>query len=190
MVLSRAIVIYISHMKLPMKYKVFALSLVVASQLIATTSAHAATTQLTLTVTSSVPPAALSISAPSNLNLGSNVSFPSTFTTTFPSEVAVSDTRGTSTNWSSTVLISALSPISGPAIPASVFSYALGLVSKSGSGTLTQSDAPLPGTASTVLIATLVGTNVSASWTPTLTLTEPGAPATGSYTGTVTSSVY
>jgi hypothetical protein len=118
------------------------------------------------------------------------VSFPSTFTTTFPSEVAVSDTRGTSTGWSSTVLISALSPISGPAIPASVFSYALGLVSKSGSGTLTQTDAPAPGTASTVLTASGVATNVSASWTPTLTLTEPGAPATGSYTGTVTSSVY
>jgi len=177
-------------MKLPLNYKVFALSLIIASPLIDTISAYAATTTLTLTVTSSVPPNALSISAPSTLSLGTNVSFPSTFATPFPSAVVVTDTRGTSTDWGSSVLISALSPISGPAIPASVFSYALGTVTKSGTGTLTQTDAPSPGTVSTVLSASGVSTNVSASWTPTLTLTEPGAPATGSYSGTVTSSVF
>jgi hypothetical protein len=84
-----------------------------------------------------------------------------------------------------------LSPIiSGPAIPASVFSYALGTVTQVGTGTLSQLDAPTPGTVSTVLSASVVTTNVSASWTPTITLTEPGSPATGDYAGTVTSSVF
>jgi hypothetical protein len=38
-------------------------------------------------------------------------------------------------------------------------------------------------------VATVVTGNVSGSWSPTITLTEPDAPATGSYAGTITSSV-
>lgn len=177
---------YVTHMKLPLKYKVFALSLIIASPLIGTISAYAATTTLTLTVTSNL----LSISAPTNLNLGSSVTFPATFTTHFGSAVAVTDTRGTSTGWISQVLVSPLSTAGNPDIPASVFSYAVGTVTKTGTGTLAQQDAPTPGTATTVLTATLVSSNVSASWIPTLTLTELGTPAGGAYTGTVTSSVF
>jgi len=175
-------------MKLSPKQRIFALIIIISSPSIGIISAHAASTQLTLTVTSNVPPAALTISAPASLSLGTNVSFPSTFTTTFASPVAVTDTRVAALGWTSQVLISELTPASGPAIPSSVFSYDTGHVTQSGGGTLLSTAALTPGVTSTVVLAT--GVVTSAAWWPTLTLTEPGAPATGTYTGTVTSSVF
>jgi hypothetical protein len=82
-----------------------------------------------------------------------------------------------------------LTPAIGPAIPASVFSYNPGSLTSTGAGTLVPTIASAPGTASTVVTATST-IGMSGSWTPTLTITEPNAPATGSYSGTVTSSVY
>jgi len=175
-------------MKLSLNHKVFALTLIFGTPLIGTFSADAATTQLTLTVISSVPLATLTISAPSNVNLGT-VSFPSTFTNTFTAPVVVTDTRGGGLGWDSSVLISPLTPtLSGPSIPATVFSYDPGTPSQTGTGTLTFFSAPTPGI-STLVVSSAAGGNVSASWLPTLTLTELLSPATGSYTGTVTSSV-
>jgi hypothetical protein len=176
-------------MKLPMKYKVIALTLIVGSPLIGTYSADAATTQLTLTVVGA--PLGLTITAPSSLSLGANVTFPSTFTTTFPAPVQVTDTRSTSLGWISIVQISDLTQASPStaSISASVFSYNPGSVTKvvGGSSTITSNVAPSPGGPS-IVVSSSVGTSTSAFWTPTLTLTEIGQPALGSYTGTVTSS--
>jgi len=181
-------------MKLPRQQQLIALILSITLPIIGSASAYAATTRLTLTVTSSTappPPAALVIAAPASVSLGTNVTFPSTYTTPFPSSVTVTDTRLTNIGWISTVLVSALTQVLGATIPASVFSYNPGTVTKnSGTGTLTGTAAAIPGIASTVVVATLVTADVSASWTPTLTLTEADAPATGDYTGTVTSSVF
>ena len=180
-------------MKLPRNQKVFTLIVIIATPLVGTVStSEAATTAITMTVTSSVPPIrGLTITAPSATSLGSSVSFPSTFTTIFSSPVEVTDSRGTSTGWTSQVLVSDLTQnITSEVIPASVFSYTTGTVTKTGTGTLTITPAPAPSAASTVVAASSVTTNLSAKWTPTLTLAEPNAPGIGSYSGTVTSSVF
>jgi len=177
-------------MKLPRNQKVFTLIVIIATPLVGTVSAHGASTALTMTVTSSTAPASLTISAPGALDLGTNVSFPSTIAKSFLSPVTVTDTRGSNTGWTSSVIISALTRDGGGLpIPSTVFSYATGAVTKVGTGTLTATDALTPGTSSNVVVATVVTGNVSGSWSPTITLTEPDAPATGSYAGTITSSV-
>ena len=187
----RFLLAYISVMKLPSNHKIFTIIIIIATPLVGTVSAYgSATTTLTMTVTSSIAPTpGLSISAPSSLSLGSDVSFPATFAIPFTSDVIVTDSRGTAAGWTSQVLISPLTPPTGPAIPASIFSYDPGTPISTGSGTLVPTIAAAPGTASTVVVASST-TGMSGRWRPTLTITEPNAPATGSYSGTVTSSVY
>ena len=180
-------------MKLPRNQKIITLIVITAVPLVGTASAYgAATTAITMTVTSSIAAVpGLTISAPGTVSLGTSVAFPATFTIVFPGQVAVTDTRGSSTNWDSSVLISALTPVSGgPTIPASIFSYNPGVVVPTGTGTLSGYVASSPATPITVVTARDVTTNVSATWIPTLTINEPYAPATGSYTGTITSSVF
>ena len=179
-------------MKLLRNQKIITLIVIIAVPLVGTASAYGAATTVTMTVISSIAPVpGLTISAPGTVSLGTSVAFPSTFTIVFPSQVAVTDTRGTGANWDSSVLISALTPGSGgPTIPASIFSYNPGVVVPTGTGTLSGYVASSPATPITVVTARDVTTNVSATWIPTLTINEPYAPATGSYTGTITSSVF
>ena len=176
------------------KKQIFVLLSVVTAPLVGAVSAHAASTALTLTVISGTPPNALSISAPSSLSLGTNVSFPSTYTTVFNTAVTVSDERlstPTTVGWTATASVSDLTPTTGPVIPASVFSYAPGSITKNyGSGTLLGFSPTVLNSTATVVTASSVTAYVGASWLPTLTLTEPNAPATGSYTGTITHSVF
>lgn len=181
-------------MNIPRNHKIFALLFVITVPLIGSASADAATTALTLTVISSTPPNALSISAPTSLSLGTNVSFPSTYTTVFNTDVTVSDTRlstPTTVGWTATASVSDLTPTTGPVIPASVFSYSPGTITKNyGTGTLAGFSPTVLNSAATVVTAASVTAYVGASWLPTLTITEPNAPATGAYTGTVTHSVF
>ncbi|HEY5173412.1 MAG TPA: hypothetical protein VIK54_16945 [Acidimicrobiia bacterium] len=105
--------------------------------------------------------------------------------------VQVSDARSAAagSGWVVSVISSAFTPASGPAIAASAVGYTAGTITKVGTATYTANDpANLTGVAAAVTATGITGDN-SATWNPTITVTVPGGAAAGVYSATITHSV-
>jgi len=164
-----------------------ALALVVAVPM----SAHAAsgTSSATVTVTGGV----LAISVPTSAgNLGSLSETVAGGTISGPlGQVQVSDARAAAagSGWVASVIATAFTPPSGPAIPASAVSYTAGAITKVGTATYTADDpSDLTGVAPAVTATGITGDN-SATWNPTITVAVAGGMAAGVYAATITHSV-
>jgi hypothetical protein len=105
--------------------------------------------------------------------------------------VQVTDARGApaGSGWVASVISTAFTPPSGPAIPASDVSYATGSITQVGTATYTADDpSDLTGVAAAVTATGITGDN-SATWDPTISVTVPGGMASGVYSATITHSV-
>jgi hypothetical protein len=134
----------------------------------------------------------LSISAPtSSVSLGSQAvsSSPSTISGQLGA-VTVTDQRGGATTWVASVIVTAFTPTTGPAvtaIPATQVSYAAGTITQSGVTATKPATTDLTGVSPVV---NGVSTGLStASWNPTISVTLPANAAPGVYSGTITHSV-
>jgi hypothetical protein len=105
--------------------------------------------------------------------------------------VQVSDARSAAagSGWVVSVISTAFTPPSGPAIAASAVGYTAGTITKVGTATYTANDpVDLTGVAAAVTATGITGDN-SATWNPTITVTVPGGEAAGVYSATITHSV-
>jgi hypothetical protein len=106
-------------------------------------------------------------------------------------EVQVTDARSAAAGsaWVVTVIATAFTPPSGPAIAASAVSYSAGAIAKVGTATYVANDpGDLTGVAAAVTASGITGDN-SATWNPTITVAVPGGTVAGVYTATITHSV-
>ena len=160
-----------------------ALPLVIAS------SAQADTTGATVTVTGG----ALAITVPTtagNLGTRANTVLGGTISGTL-GQVQVSDPRSAAagSGWVASVISTAFTPPSGPAIAASAVSYTAGTITKVGTATYFANDPTnLTGVAPAVTATGITGDN-SATWNPTINVAVPGRMAAGVYSATITHSV-
>jgi hypothetical protein len=151
--------------------------------------AAADTTTATVTVTGgslsiSAPPAAGSLGSRANTVPGGTISGSL-------GVVQVNDARSAAagSGWVASVISSAFTPPSGPAIPASAVSYTVGAITKIGTATFTANNPEdLTGVAPAVTATGITGDN-SASWNPTINVAVPGGFAAGVYSATITHSV-
>jgi hypothetical protein len=105
--------------------------------------------------------------------------------------VQVSDARSAAagSGWVASVISTAFTPASGPAIAASAVAYSAGPITKVGTATYAAHDlSDLTGVAPAVTATGITGDN-SATWNPTITVTVPGGTAAGVYSATITHSV-
>ncbi len=105
--------------------------------------------------------------------------------------VQVSDGRSAAagSGWVASVISTAFTPPSGPAIAASAVGYAAGPITKVGTAVYTANDPPnLTGVSPAVTATGITGDN-SATWSPTISVLVPGGMAAGTYTATITHSV-
>jgi hypothetical protein len=135
---------------------------------------------------------ALSISAPTgSVSIGSQaVSSSSSTISGSLGVVTVTDQRGGATSWVASVIVTAFTPTSGPAvtaIPAVNVSYAVGTVTQTGVTTTKPATTDLTGV-SPVVNGVSTGLS-SASWNPTISVLLPANAAPGTYTATITHSV-
>ena len=87
------------------------------------------------------------------------------------------------------VISTAFTPPTGPAIPASAVSYTAGIITKVGTATYTANDpGNLTGVVAAVTATGITGDN-SATWNPTINVAVPGGTAAGVYSATITHSV-
>ena len=140
--------------------------------------------------TFTLTPGALSISAPTgSVSLGSQVA--STGATTVAGSlgvVTVTDQRGGTTTWTTSVISTAFTPTSGPADPASNVSYAAGVITSSATVVATA----VPALDLTLVSPVVTGASTgisSASWDPTVSVVVPANFAPGTYLATITHSV-
>ena len=106
-------------------------------------------------------------------------------------QVQVNDARSAAagSGWVASVISTAFTPPSGPAIPASAVSYTAGAIVKVGTATYTANDpANLTGVAPAVTATGITGDN-SATWNPTINVAVPGGMAANLYSATITHSV-
>lgn len=106
-------------------------------------------------------------------------------------EVQVNDARSAAagSGWVASVISTAFTPPSGPAIPASAVSYAAGSIVKVGTATYTANNpGNLTGVAPAVTATGITGDN-SATWNPTISVAVPGGMAANVYTATITHSL-
>lgn len=106
-------------------------------------------------------------------------------------EVQVNDARSAAarSGWVASVISTAFTPPSGPAIAASAVSYTAGTITKVGTATYTANDpGDLTGVVAAVTATGITGDN-SATWNPTITVAVPGGMAAGVYSATITHSV-
>jgi hypothetical protein len=106
-------------------------------------------------------------------------------------QVQVNDARSAAagSGWVTSVISSAFTPPSGPAIAASAVGYSAGVVTKVGTATYTANDPPdLTGVAPAVTATGITGDN-SATWNPTISVAVPGGMAANTYSATITHSV-
>ena len=147
----------------------------------------------TSTATVTVVPGALTITAPTDAgNLGTRPHAMGGGTISGPlGQVQVDDARGAppGSGWVASVTSTEFAPASGPAIPASAVSYAVGTITKVGTATYVADDPTGLTTAVPAVTATEVTGDNSATWNPTITVTIPGGAAAGVYSGTITHSV-
>jgi hypothetical protein len=145
------------------------------------------------TATITVTGGSLSITVPTDAgNLGSRPDSVLGGTVSGPlGEVQVNDARSPAagSGWVMSVISTAFTPPSGPAIAASAVSYVAGTITKVGTATYTANDPPnLTGVAPAVTATGITGNN-SATWNPTITVTVPGGMASNIYSATITHSV-
>jgi hypothetical protein len=134
---------------------------------------------------------ALSISAPTaSVSLGTQVASNSSSTITGPlGVVTVSDLRGGSTTWVSSVISTSFTPTpTGTANPASNVSYAAGTITESANLVATGVAAPNLTGVSPVVNGTSSGVSTG-SWNPTISVFVPANSAPGIYSATITHSV-
>ncbi len=160
------------------------------SLLAATTSLVAlpagAATPATFTLTAG----ALSISAPTaSVSLGSQVAATSSSTIAGSlGVVTVTDQRGGTTTWTTSVISTAFTPPAGPADPANNVSYAAGAITDS--PTVVATAVPAPDLTGVSTVVTGASTGIStASWNPTISVVVPANFAPGVYSATITHSV-
>jgi hypothetical protein len=150
--------------------------------------AAGAVTPVTFTLTAG----ALSISAPAgSVSLGSQVVSTSASTIGGPlGVVTVTDDRGGATTWVASVIVTAFTPTTGPAvtaIPASQVTYVPGTVTEDGVTTAQPARASLAGVVP-VVNGTSTGLS-TASWNPIISVALPANAQPGIYTATITHSV-
>lgn len=151
--------------------------------------ASADTTSATLTVTGG----ALTITVPTDAgNLGTRANSVAGGTISGPlGQVQVNDARSAAagSGWVASVISTAFTPPSGPAIAASAVGYTAGVIVKVGTATYTANDPPnLTGVAPVVTATGITGDN-SATWNPTINVAVPGGMAANVYAATITHSV-
>ena len=133
----------------------------------------------------------LSISVPASVSIGSQVV--STSATTISGQlgvVTVTDQRGGTTTWVASVIVTAFTPTTGPAvtaIAADKVSYAAGTITQVGVTATKPVTTDLTGV-SPVVNGASTGLS-TASWNPTITVQLPANAAPGIYTATITHSV-
>jgi hypothetical protein len=161
-----------------------------ALALLATSPAEAQEpTSATVTVTGG----ALTITAPADAgSLGTRPNSVAGGSISGPlGEVQVNDARSAAagSGWIVSVISTAFTPPSGPAIAASAVSYSAGPIVQVGTATYTANDpGDLTGVAPAVTATGITGDN-SATWTPTITVAVPGGMAANVYSATITHSV-
>jgi hypothetical protein len=131
-----------------------------------------------------VPPSAGSLGTRENSVAGGTVSGPL-------GEVQVSDARSAvaGSGWVASVISTAFTPPSGPAIPASAVSYSAGPIVKVGTASYTANDhANLTAVGAVVTASGITGDN-SATWNPVISVAVPGGMAANVYAATITHSV-
>ena len=147
---------------------------------------YAASTTVTLTVAGG----GLSISAPASGTFGT-VASPSDASFEMGA-VTVTDARGAlaGASWTATALITALTHSDlTTTIPATLFRYTAGIPTKTGTVTLTELAATAFDSSASVVSATSITGDNSATWTPVVSIAVPSGTPTGTYTGTITHSV-
>jgi hypothetical protein len=105
-------------------------------------------------------------------------------------DVTVTDQRGGATTWVTSVIVTAFTPTTGPAvtaIPASAVAYSVGTITQSGVTTAKPATTDLTGI-SPVVNGSSTGLSI-ASWDPTITVTLPANAEPGVYSATITHSV-
>lgn len=106
-------------------------------------------------------------------------------------QVQVADARNAAagSGWVASVIATAFTPPSGPAIAASAVSYTVGTITKVGTATYTANNpSNLTGVAPAVTATGITGDN-SATWNPTIHVAVPGGMAANVYSATITHSV-
>ncbi len=106
-------------------------------------------------------------------------------------QVQVSDARSAAagSGWVASVISTAFTPPSGPAIAASAVGYTVGSITQVGTATYTANDpTSLSGVSAAVTATGITGDN-SATWNPTVNVAIPGGMAAGVYLATITHSV-
>jgi hypothetical protein len=106
-------------------------------------------------------------------------------------QVQVEDARSAAagSGWVTSVISTAFTPPSGPAIAASAVSYTAGTITKVGTATYTANDpANLTGVSAAVTATGITGDN-SATWNPVIHVAVPGGMAANVYSATITHSV-
>jgi hypothetical protein len=151
--------------------------------------ASAEDTSATVTITGGV----LEITVPADAgSLGSRPNTVEGGTVSGPlGQVQVNDARSAAagSGWVVTVISTAFTPPSGPAIPASAVGYTTGAIVKVGTATYTANDPPnLTGVVPAVTATGITGDN-SATWTPTINIAVTGGTAANVYSATITHSV-
>jgi hypothetical protein len=143
------------------------------------------------TVTFAVTTGALSLTAPTSVDLGSGA--PGTTISGAAGPITVTDDRAAlDASWTATA--SSTDWTTGGAtpdetIPAGDATYDPGDISTTGTVTTTGSTITLSGTAQTVVAGTDVVGNNTATWNPTVAVTVPPAAVGGTYTATLSHSV-
>lgn len=149
----------------------------------------APTTPATVTITAG----SLGITVPSaSANLGTRANTVQGGTIAGPlGQVQVDDARSAAagSGWVASVISTAFTPPSGPAIPAAAVGYTVGAIVQVGTATYTANNpSNLTGVAPALTATGITGDN-SATWNPTITVTVPGGMAAGVYSATITHSV-
>ena len=106
-------------------------------------------------------------------------------------QVQVNDARNAAagSGWVASVISTAFTPPSGPAIAASTVSYTAGPITQFGTATYTPNNPnDLTGVSPAVTATGITGDD-SATWTPTISVNVPGGMAPGVYSATITHSV-
>jgi hypothetical protein len=146
------------------------------------TSATVEVTGGALTIT--VPADAGSLGTRANSVEGGTISGPL-------GQVQVNDARSAAagSGWVASVISTAFTPPTGPAIAASAVGYTAGVIVKVGTATYTANNPPnLTGVAPAVTATGITGDN-SATWNPTINVAVPGGMAANTYSATITHSV-
>jgi len=169
------------HLLVPLAALTFALAVTYPATA-EETSATVTVTGGTLSIT--VPADASSLGTQANTVEGGTISGPL-------GQVQVNDARSAAagSGWVASVISTAFTPPSGPAIPASAVGYTAGVITKVGTATYTANNpGNLTGVAPAVTATGITGDN-SATWNPTINVTVPGGMAAGDYAATITHSV-